>query len=361
MRALRAWSSSASSRTVRSICRPASPMPSSASSRSCSRPTPDQPHARHRARSGRAPPPPRRAVGPAADRWLGRGGRSLDLGSGGGVPGLVLALARPERPWMLVDSVRKKADVLRDFVSALGIGNVEVIAERAEVLGQRPRPPRVPRPGHGARLRDAAGPGGVRAAAARDRRHARRLEGADLRRRARAGERRGTRSAAARRRSCHPASRSSASIGSSSSRRAADARALPAPSRRAGPAPARLGQPGSHRVDSASACASPSCRTSMPISLPSRRWPPTFLPSTRCGSSATRSGTARSRTRSSPPSRRWVPAASWATTTARRSVPSIRCTSTPMRGPRSNGPPGCSTRTRGPTSRRCRRCAATAS
>ena len=66
---------------------------------------------------------------------LGRGGRSLDLGSGGGVPGLVLALARPERQWLLVDSVRKKADLLRDFVSVLGIGNVEVVAERAEVLG----------------------------------------------------------------------------------------------------------------------------------------------------------------------------------------------------------------------------------
>jgi len=67
---------------------------------------------------------------------LGRAGRSVDLGSGGGVPGLVLALARPERQWLLVDSVRKKADLLHHFVSVLGIGNVEVVAERAEVLGQ---------------------------------------------------------------------------------------------------------------------------------------------------------------------------------------------------------------------------------
>jgi 16S rRNA (guanine527-N7)-methyltransferase len=66
---------------------------------------------------------------------LERAGRSVDLGSGGGVPGLVLALARPEQQWLLVDSVRKKTDVLRDFVSALGIGNVDVVAERAEVLG----------------------------------------------------------------------------------------------------------------------------------------------------------------------------------------------------------------------------------
>jgi 16S rRNA (guanine527-N7)-methyltransferase len=66
---------------------------------------------------------------------LERAGRCVDLGSGGGVPGLVLALARPEQRWLLVDSVRKKADVLRDFVSELAIDNVEVVAERAEVLG----------------------------------------------------------------------------------------------------------------------------------------------------------------------------------------------------------------------------------
>ncbi len=65
-----------------------------------------------------------------------RSDRCLDLGSGGGVPGLVLALARPDRRWVLVDSVRKKADVLRAFVGSLGIGNVEVVAERAEVLGR---------------------------------------------------------------------------------------------------------------------------------------------------------------------------------------------------------------------------------
>jgi 16S rRNA (guanine527-N7)-methyltransferase len=65
-------------------------------------------------------------------------GRALDLGSGGGVPALVLALARPERRWLLVDSVRKKADALRGFVQALGLAQVEVVAERAEVLGRDP-------------------------------------------------------------------------------------------------------------------------------------------------------------------------------------------------------------------------------
>lgn len=65
-------------------------------------------------------------------------GRAADLGSGGGVPGIVLALARPDVAWTLVDSVRRKADTMRGFVDALGLDNVTVIAERAEVLGRDP-------------------------------------------------------------------------------------------------------------------------------------------------------------------------------------------------------------------------------
>ncbi len=62
--------------------------------------------------------------------------RALDLGSGGGVPGIVLALARPDISWTLVDSVGRKAAAMRGFVDALGLRNVVVIAERAEVLGR---------------------------------------------------------------------------------------------------------------------------------------------------------------------------------------------------------------------------------
>lgn len=63
---------------------------------------------------------------------------ALDLGSGGGVPGLVLAIARPNIRWVLVDSVRKKIDALHTFAAALGLRNVEVLAERAEILGRDP-------------------------------------------------------------------------------------------------------------------------------------------------------------------------------------------------------------------------------
>jgi 16S rRNA (guanine527-N7)-methyltransferase len=74
---------------------------------------------------------------PLVDGLL-RSDRAMDLGSGGGVPGIVLALARPDRPWVLVDSVRKKADALRAFVASLGMSNLEVVAERAETIGRDP-------------------------------------------------------------------------------------------------------------------------------------------------------------------------------------------------------------------------------
>jgi 16S rRNA (guanine527-N7)-methyltransferase len=61
---------------------------------------------------------------------------AIDLGSGGGVPGIVLALARPSIAWTLVDSARRKADALRGFVEALGVRNVTVVAERAETMGR---------------------------------------------------------------------------------------------------------------------------------------------------------------------------------------------------------------------------------
>jgi len=67
-----------------------------------------------------------------------RPSRVVDLGSGGGVPGIVLALARPDVAWTLVDSVRRKADAMRGFVAALGLDNVTVVAERAEILGRHP-------------------------------------------------------------------------------------------------------------------------------------------------------------------------------------------------------------------------------
>jgi 16S rRNA (guanine527-N7)-methyltransferase len=63
---------------------------------------------------------------------------AIDLGSGGGIPGIPLAIARPEIRWILVDSVQRKAAILREFVETLGLANVSVLADRIETMGQSP-------------------------------------------------------------------------------------------------------------------------------------------------------------------------------------------------------------------------------
>lgn len=70
---------------------------------------------------------------PELDR-LGPRPRVVDLGSGGGVPGLVLAIARPEARFTLVESTQKKATFLTETAAALGLGNVTVSPTRAEAL-----------------------------------------------------------------------------------------------------------------------------------------------------------------------------------------------------------------------------------
>jgi 16S rRNA (guanine527-N7)-methyltransferase len=61
----------------------------------------------------------------------------LDLGSGGGLPGLPVAIARDDLKVSLLDSVRKKVDVLRDIVDRLKLRNTSVIAGRAENIGSQ--------------------------------------------------------------------------------------------------------------------------------------------------------------------------------------------------------------------------------
>lgn len=60
--------------------------------------------------------------------------RWVDVGSGGGFPGLVLAICYPQAGFSLVEANRKKAGFLDMQVLDLGLGNVTVHAERAESL-----------------------------------------------------------------------------------------------------------------------------------------------------------------------------------------------------------------------------------
>ncbi len=64
----------------------------------------------------------------------------VDLGSGGGFPGLPLALALPARRALLVESVAKKARFLEAAVGVAGLeGQVAVAATRAEAVAADPR------------------------------------------------------------------------------------------------------------------------------------------------------------------------------------------------------------------------------
>ena len=56
----------------------------------------------------------------------------IDIGSGGGLPGLPLAVVFPQLQITLLESAGKKATFLREVVTALGLENVAVISARAE-------------------------------------------------------------------------------------------------------------------------------------------------------------------------------------------------------------------------------------
>lgn len=64
--------------------------------------------------------------------------RALDLGSGGGFPGIPLAIMRPDMQWTLVDSVAKKVRFLNEVAASIGLSNVQALPERAEVLAHQP-------------------------------------------------------------------------------------------------------------------------------------------------------------------------------------------------------------------------------
>lgn len=57
---------------------------------------------------------------------------AVDIGSGAGLPGLVLAIARPLWACTLVDSRMKRAEFLSQVVTRLGLSNVSVVCMRAE-------------------------------------------------------------------------------------------------------------------------------------------------------------------------------------------------------------------------------------
>lgn len=63
--------------------------------------------------------------------WV-KGGRIIDVGTGAGLPGIPLAIARPDDAFVLLDSNGKKTRFLYEVTRVLGLKNVEIINMRAE-------------------------------------------------------------------------------------------------------------------------------------------------------------------------------------------------------------------------------------
>jgi 16S rRNA (guanine527-N7)-methyltransferase len=61
-------------------------------------------------------------------------GHVIDVGSGGGLPGVPLALTMPEVDFTLLEATGKKADFLRDVAERMDLANVDVISDRAETI-----------------------------------------------------------------------------------------------------------------------------------------------------------------------------------------------------------------------------------
>lgn len=58
----------------------------------------------------------------------------IDIGSGGGFPGIILKILFPQSYFTLIDSVRKKTDFLRLVITELGLTKIDIINDRAEKL-----------------------------------------------------------------------------------------------------------------------------------------------------------------------------------------------------------------------------------
>lgn len=59
-------------------------------------------------------------------------GRAADIGSGAGLPGIVLAIARPDVEWTLVEPMERRVAWLNEQALSLGLDNVTVVRSRAE-------------------------------------------------------------------------------------------------------------------------------------------------------------------------------------------------------------------------------------
>ncbi len=67
---------------------------------------------------------------------LPEGARVIDIGSGGGLPAIPLAIVSPHLRFTLLEATGKKCDFLRHAIAELGLPNADVLQSRAETAGQ---------------------------------------------------------------------------------------------------------------------------------------------------------------------------------------------------------------------------------
>ena len=66
-----------------------------------------------------------------------KGTKILDIGTGGGFPGIPLAILFPEANFLLVDSIGKKIKVVNEVSVAIGLANIRTIHDRAENINEQ--------------------------------------------------------------------------------------------------------------------------------------------------------------------------------------------------------------------------------
>lgn len=64
--------------------------------------------------------------------FVGAGARVADIGTGGGMPGLVLAVLRPDASFRLIEPMERRCAWLSEQIETLGLENAEVLRGRAE-------------------------------------------------------------------------------------------------------------------------------------------------------------------------------------------------------------------------------------
>ena len=112
-------------------------------------PGPVEPHIEHARRFAVAAG----AFGPG-ESGVGSPAQALDLGSGGGLPGLVLVAAWPATRWWLLDANQRRTDFLAQAATELGVADrVTILRGRAEELAHDPDATRHVRAGDGPQLR----------------------------------------------------------------------------------------------------------------------------------------------------------------------------------------------------------------